>query len=115
MSARKSRLIVVGVVLLALGLRYALATEGALPGATRLHEIIRSMSAPANDAAHWNDLATAMSRISEGVPLRYVGAAAEYAFDEFGAAQHAIFDTWTVAGKSLVDTGTYFATCPRGL
>jgi len=47
--------------------------------------------------------------------VRYVGAAAEYEFDVYGAAQHSVFDTWTIADDGFVETGTFEPFCPQAL
>jgi neutral amino acid transport system substrate-binding protein len=102
-----------GVVLLAMGLQYARATTGALPSsAIDLHQIILDLNAPGRDAASWADLGTAMARLGAGQKVRYVGAAAEYDFDQYGAAQYTIMDGWTINGTEFVDLGPVSADCP---
>jgi ABC-type branched-subunit amino acid transport system substrate-binding protein len=99
------------VALLAIGLQYGLATTGELPVPSELHRLIRELNNPANLPAYWYDLKTTLSGLAHGTASRFVGAGAEYEFDEWGEARHAIFDTWTVRGQSFVDTGSYYAHC----
>jgi neutral amino acid transport system substrate-binding protein len=100
------------VVLLAMGMQYSMATQGAIPAAQGLQQQILALNAPANDPGYWSDLKGAMSSLAQGKALRYIGAGAEYRFDQFGAAQYDVFDTWTVHEQSFIDTGAYSATCP---
>jgi ABC-type branched-subunit amino acid transport system substrate-binding protein len=99
------------VVLLALGLNYASTVQQEPVSVPRLQQIIRANNVPASAAATWWDLPTAMEQSRQGIPLRYVGAAAEYAFDQFGAAQFFVFDTWTVRNNAFVDAQPYYANC----
>jgi ABC-type branched-subunit amino acid transport system substrate-binding protein len=99
------------IVLLAMGMQYSTAVQGAIPSAQGLERQILALNAPTNDPGHWYDLKTAMSSLAGGKALRYVGAGAEYRFDAFGAAQYTIFDTWTVHGQSFTNTGAYYAQC----
>ena len=106
-----SRLYYDAVVLLAMGMQYAVATTGKIPSAPELHRLILQLNDSGNPPAHWYDLETAFATIESGERLRFVGSGAEYSFDRYGAAQHVVFDTWTVAGQSFVDTGSYYASC----
>jgi len=106
-----SRLYYDAVVLLAMGMRYAVATTGSIPSAPALHRLILQLNAPENRPAHWDDLEQAFTALQSGEKLRFVGSGAEYSFDRYGAAEHVVFDTWTVAGQSFVDTGSYYASC----
>lgn len=103
------------VVLLAMGLQYSLGQSGDMPTAAELQGFIRSINREESEPASWLALPEALERLSAGTPVRYVGAAAEYSFDEFGAARHVIFDTWRIEGRSFVDTGPLSASCPRHL
>ncbi|HEY0466063.1 MAG TPA: ABC transporter substrate-binding protein, partial [Polyangiaceae bacterium] len=106
-----SRLYYDAVVLLALGMRYAVATTGSVPSAAELHRLILQLNDAANQPASWHDLKSAFAALESGEKLRFIGSGAEYGFDRYGAAQHVIFDTWTVAAQSFVDTGSYYASC----
>lgn len=106
-----SRLYYDAVVLLAMGMRYAVATTGKVPAAPELHRIILQLNDAANPPARWDELEAAFSELASGKKLRFIGAGAEYSFDRYGAAQHVVFDTWTVAAQSFVDTGSYYAKC----
>jgi ABC-type branched-subunit amino acid transport system substrate-binding protein len=106
-----SRLYYDAVVLLAMGMRYAVATNGKVPSAPELHRLILQLNDPGNKPARWYDLESAFSALANGEKLRFVGSGAEYRFDRYGAAQHVVFDTWTVSGQSFVDTGSYYASC----
>ncbi len=86
-----------GVVLIAMGLVYAKATRGEIPSSGyELKQIIRELNSPAHESASWRDLKTAMAKLRAGIPLRYIGAAAEYEFDERGANWHHFMQTWTI-------------------
>jgi len=98
------------VVLLAMGMRYAIATTGSIPAAPELHKLILQLNDASNPPAYWYDLKAAFAALESG-QRRFVGSGAEYSFDRYGAAQHAIFDTWTVQAQSFVDTGSYYASC----
>ncbi|HET7541420.1 MAG TPA: ABC transporter substrate-binding protein [Polyangiaceae bacterium] len=106
-----SRLYYDAVLLLAMGMRYAVATSGKIPSAPELHDLIVDLNDGDDPPAHWSDLKSAFSALDEGQQLRLVGAGAEYNFDIYGAAQHVVFDTWTVSGQSFIDTGSYYAKC----
>ncbi|HYQ04674.1 MAG TPA: penicillin-binding protein activator [Polyangiaceae bacterium] len=99
------------VVLLAMGMRYAVATTGKIPAAPELHRLILQLNDDANPPARWYDLDAAFSDLGSGKKLRFIGSGAEYSFDRYGAAQHVVFDTWTVSAQSFVDTGSYYASC----
>jgi len=101
------------VVLLAMGLQHGLAHEGQILSSTALQKRVRDLNAATNPAARWDQLATAMPTLAAGNAVRYVGAAAEYAFDDYGAALHPIMDTWTVDGSGFVDAGPIKSDCPR--
>ncbi|WP_437578761.1 ABC transporter substrate-binding protein [Sorangium sp. So ce887] len=104
-----------GVVLTAMGLTYAHAKSGTIPSSGReLHKIIRELNSPDNEAASWRDLGAAMTKLRAGVPLRYVGAAAEYDFDEYGANRHSFMQRWTVDGDAFVDLAPIAARCLAG-
>ncbi|WP_438007537.1 ABC transporter substrate-binding protein [Sorangium sp. So ce321] len=104
-----------GVVLIAMGLAYAQATSGALPSsAYELKNILRELSSPDHEAASWRDLGAAMAKLRAGSPVRYVGAAAEYEFDEYGANQHDFMQTWTVDGDAFVDLAPVPVPCEPG-
>ncbi|XXT21017.1 ABC transporter substrate-binding protein [Sorangium sp. So ce429] len=104
-----------GVVLIAMGLAYAHAKSGAIPtSGHELHEIIRELNDPAHEAASWRDLPAAMTKLRAGIPLRYVGAAAEYEFDGYGANRHYFMQLWTVDGDALVDLAPVAVSCFGG-
>jgi neutral amino acid transport system substrate-binding protein len=103
------------VVLLALGLEYALARDGKLPSPTRLRAYLRELGESESETGSWTDLGRSLERLRAGTKLRYVGAAAEYRFDEYGEAEHAIFDVWRVSKKSFTESGSLTARCPRAL
>jgi len=99
------------VILLAMGMQYASGTSGSIPAAPKLHQQIRDLNKPENPPGYWYDLKAVMADLASGKAHRFVGSGAEYEFDRYGAAQHVIFDTWTVAGQAFVDTGSYYASC----
>lgn len=101
------------VVLLAMGLQYGLAKEGVIPSTQHLQRYIRGMGNANNEQVSWQQLEQAMAELSSGSRVGLAGAAAEYRFDEYGAAKHVVFDTWTANGQSFQDTGTFFADCPK--
>jgi neutral amino acid transport system substrate-binding protein len=104
-----------GVVLIAMGLTYAHAKSGRIPtSGHELHKIIRELNSPDNEAASWRDLGAAMTKLRAGVPLRYVGAAAEYEFDEYGANRHSFMQRWTVDGDAFVDLAPIAVRCLAG-
>ncbi|WP_437962529.1 ABC transporter substrate-binding protein (plasmid) [Sorangium sp. So ce119] len=101
-----------GVVLIAMGLAYAQATSGTVPSSGHeLRKIIRDLNSPDNEAASWRDLSSAMARLRAGIPLRYVGAAAEYEFDGYGASVHHFMQKWTIDGDRFVDLAPVAVTC----
>ncbi|WP_437816013.1 ABC transporter substrate-binding protein [Sorangium sp. So ce1078] len=101
-----------GVVLIAMGLTYAQATSGKIPSSGHeLQKIIRELNSPDHEAASWRDLDTAMTRLRAGVPLRYVGAAAEYDFDRYGANRHYFMQQWTIDGGAFVDLAHVSVNC----
>ncbi|WP_433932826.1 ABC transporter substrate-binding protein [Sorangium cellulosum] len=101
-----------GIVLIAMGLAYAQATTGAIPESGRaLQGIIRALNRPENEAASWRDLRAAMTGVRAGMPLRYVGAAAEYEFDGYGENKHHVMQRWTVEGDTFVDLAPVSVTC----
>ena len=61
----------------------------------------------------WNELETVFETLAEGTPVRYVGAAAEYEFDQYGAAVHQLFDTWRVKDVSYLAEETLQVRCVR--
>jgi ABC-type branched-subunit amino acid transport system substrate-binding protein len=103
------------VVLLALGLSKGLSDTGELPDLKQLHADIRSLGEPEAEPVRWDDLRGALTEVRLGAPVRYVGAAAEYRFDRYGAAQHTVFDHWEVSSDDFVETGTFEAICPATL
>ncbi|MGE5787513.1 MAG: ABC transporter substrate-binding protein [Myxococcales bacterium] len=100
------------VVLLASALQFAVATQGSIPGSKELHRIIRNLNQTTNEPGYWYDLPSAMKSLAAGHPVRYVGAAAEYEFNEFGVAQHRTFDSWTIRNNAFLEQGAYYASCP---
>jgi ABC-type branched-subunit amino acid transport system substrate-binding protein len=106
-----ARLYYDAVLLLAMGMRYAIATTGTIPTAPVLHKLILQLNDAKNPAARWYELESAFVAIKNGERLRFIGSGAEYSFDRYGAAQHVVFDTWTVAAQSFVETGSYYASC----
>jgi len=101
------------VVLLAMGLQFSMASGVPAPTAPALQATILRINAPSAQAVGWQDLPSALSRLRAGTPSRYVGAAAEYVFDEFGAAKHVVFDSWAINHQQFVSTGPIEASCPR--
>jgi neutral amino acid transport system substrate-binding protein len=101
------------VVLLALGLNKGLAEEGELPTTRELQADIRELGNPSAQPVRWNNLREPLTEVRLGTDVRYVGAAAEYAFDAYGAAQQTVFDTWTIANDGFVVTGTFEPVCPQ--
>jgi neutral amino acid transport system substrate-binding protein len=101
------------VVLLALGLNKGLAKDGALPSTQALHAHIRELGNSVSSPVRWNNLREPFTEVRLGSDVRYVGAAAEYDFDVYGAAQHTVFDTWTIANDGFVVTGTFEPICPQ--
>ncbi|WP_437480185.1 ABC transporter substrate-binding protein [Sorangium sp. So ce1014] len=101
-----------GVVLIAMGLVYAQATTGEIPtSGAALKNILRELNSPDHGAASWRDLKDAMPRLRAGVPLRYVGAAAEYDFDSYGTNRHHFMQKWTIDGNAFVDLAHVPVTC----
>ncbi|WP_437757657.1 ABC transporter substrate-binding protein [Sorangium sp. So ce1389] len=101
-----------GVVLIAMGLVYAQATSGAIPSSGHeLRKIIRGLNSPDHEAASWRDLKAAMARLRAGTRQRYVGAAAEYEFDMYGANTHYFMQKWTIDGGEFVDVDPVPVTC----
>jgi neutral amino acid transport system substrate-binding protein len=101
------------VVLIAMGLEYSLAHSEVMPSAQALQQTIRSLAMPDAAAARWSDLKLALDLLRGGSRTRYVGAAAEYDFDDYGAARYVVFDTWRVENQRFVDTGSLKADCPQ--
>jgi neutral amino acid transport system substrate-binding protein len=99
------------VVLLAMGMQYAQATRGSIPSSAQMHQLIRKLNRTSNERGYWFDLSSAMRQLAAGQTVRYVGAAAEYEFDDFGVAQHRAFDTWTIRQNSIVAQGVDYASC----
>ncbi|WP_438003752.1 ABC transporter substrate-binding protein [Sorangium sp. So ce321] len=101
-----------GVVLIAMGLVYAQATRGAIPlSGNELQGIIHELNSPDNEAASWRDMGAAMAKLRAGIPLRYVGAAAEYEFDEYGVNIHQFMQRWTIEGDAFVDLSPVSVAC----
>jgi ABC-type branched-subunit amino acid transport system substrate-binding protein len=94
------------IVLLALGLNKGLSEDGELPSVQELQGDIRALGDEKAQPVRWNSLREPMTEIRLGTDVRYVGAATEYVFDVYGAAQHEIFDTWTIVNDGFVETGT---------
>jgi neutral amino acid transport system substrate-binding protein len=103
------------IVLLALGLSKGLTDTGELPDLEQLHANIRALGDPAGGSVRWNDLRGPLIEVQLGADVRYVGAASEYVFDRYGAAQHIVFDHWEVSNDAFVETGTFEAICPATL
>jgi neutral amino acid transport system substrate-binding protein len=103
------------IVLLALGLNKGLHEEGVLPGTKSLQQDIREFGDPNSAPVRWNNLREPFNEVRLGADVRYVGAAAEYNFDVYGAAQQTVFDTWTIANDDFVVTGTFEPVCPQSL
>jgi neutral amino acid transport system substrate-binding protein len=103
------------IVLLAFGLQYSKATRGIIPEAPELRRVIRQLNQPSNPSGSWRQLSRAISQLANGEALRYVGAAKEYEFDEYGSARHRLFDTWTIRRNAFAEKGTYYAYCPPAL
>jgi ABC-type branched-subunit amino acid transport system substrate-binding protein len=99
------------VVLLAMGLQYAAAQHMPKPRAYQLHAAVREMTDQATKRGRWKDLRAVFKTLAEGKPLGYAGAAAEYEFDQFGAAKHVIFNNWHVGKQAYIDDGTLRAPC----
>jgi neutral amino acid transport system substrate-binding protein len=100
------------IVLLAFGMQYAAAKNGGtIPAAKQLHQIIRDLNKPENSSARWDDIPTALEQLASGKQLRFIGAAAEYEFNNFGLAEHVVFDMWTIHDQSFVAKGSYYAKC----
>ncbi|XYH93585.1 ABC transporter substrate-binding protein [Sorangium sp. So ce1128] len=101
-----------GVVLIAMGLVYAQATSGAIPvSGNELQKIVHELNSPDNEAASWRDMEAAMAKLRAGIPLRYVGAAAEYEFNEYGANIHHFMQRWTIDGDAFVDRTPVSVAC----
>ncbi len=103
------------VVLLALGLSKGLSETGQLPDVQQLQDNIRALGDPDAEPVRWNNLRGPLTEVRLGTDVRYVGAAAEYVFDRYGAAQHTVFDHWEVSNDTFVETGTFEAICPSTL
>ncbi len=102
------------VVLLALGLQQSAVADGKFPSAHALRDQIRALGDPEAKPVRWSELRTPLSEIQLGTAVRYVGAGAEYQFNEYGTAQHSVFDTWAVGNDSFIDTGSIRAICTHG-
>ncbi|WP_437735528.1 ABC transporter substrate-binding protein [Sorangium sp. So ce1335] len=101
-----------GVVLIAMGLVYAQATGKTMPlSGHELQNIIRELNEPENEPASWRDLKAAMERLRAGTRLRYVGAAAEYQFDQYGANVHYFMQRWTIEDHEFVDQAPVPVNC----
>ncbi|KYF77738.1 branched-chain amino acid ABC transporter substrate-binding protein [Sorangium cellulosum] len=102
-----------GAVLIAMGLVYAQAMGKEMPlSGYELQKIIRDLNSPENDTASWRDLSAAMAKLRAGTRLRYVGAAAEYEFDDYGASIHHFMQRWTIEEHAFVDRAPIALTCP---
>lgn len=101
-----------GVVLIAMGLVYGYATTGQIiTSGHELRQKILELNDPKNDVALWWDLNTAMAKLRAGTPLRYVGAAAEYEFDAYGASRNHIMQRWVIEGDQFRDLDPFDAKC----
>jgi len=87
--------------------------SGDLPRARQLRDYIRELGDPDSQPARWGDLGGTFTEIKLGTDVRYVGAAAEYKFDSYGAAQHVVFDTWTISDDRFLDNGSLRAECKQ--
>jgi neutral amino acid transport system substrate-binding protein len=101
------------VVLLAMGLELAAAQGDLDPKPSELQKLIVEMTNTASVRGRWNDLGAVFGSLSEGTPVAYVGAAAEYEFDMYGAAVHQLFDTWRVKDVDYVAEETLQVRCVR--
>jgi neutral amino acid transport system substrate-binding protein len=99
------------LVLLALGLTKGQSEAGVLPSTRALHTNIRALGQVDAQAVRWDDLRGPLAKVRSGDAVHYVGAAAEYEFDVYGAAKHTVFDTWAIENDGFVDTGTVKAIC----
>jgi ABC-type branched-subunit amino acid transport system substrate-binding protein len=99
------------VVLLALGLQAGLTADGVLPQAHQLRDYIRKLGEPDAQPVRWGDLRGPMTEVRLGTAVRYVGAGAEYQFDGYGAAEHSVYDTWSISDDAFIDTGSIRAVC----
>ena len=99
------------VLLIAMGLNYAAAKGDDSPSAAELHARILEMTNDAEARGRWNDLEASFEQLAQGTPLSFVGAAAEYEFDRYGAAEHLIFDAWSVSDQRYVEQGTFQTEC----
>ncbi len=100
-------------VLLAFGLTRALADGDERPTAVRLRNSIRDLGHQEDQPVHWDDLSGALTDVAAGGAVHYVGAAVEYHFDRYGAAEHMIFDTWSIQNEGFRDTGSLKAVCTK--
>jgi neutral amino acid transport system substrate-binding protein len=103
------------VVLIAMGLERSLAGgSGNLPTASALQQNIRTLATADATDAPWFDLKSAFALVDAGNPVQYVGAAAEYDFDQYGAAiNYEVFDTWRIQNQQFVATDPLQASCPQ--
>ncbi len=101
------------VILLAMGLQYSAAQGHPEPTTDELHTQVLSMTKQASRLGRWDELEDVMGVLGQGEPLRYAGAAAEYDFDQFGAAKHLVFDAWRIEHQAYVSEGTLQARCLR--
>lgn len=86
------------VILLALGLEVAEAEGVHQPRPRELLEFIAEDKEGAKEVP-WDQLEEALERAENREPLRYVGAAGEYMFDDRGQNIRTIIDTWVVNGE----------------
>jgi len=102
------------VVLVAMGLQLSPASAAALPTAAALQQTIRTMATADATQTRWSNLKLAFDLLGAGTHVRYVGAAAEYDFDKYGAAtNYEIFDTWRIESQQFVSTVPLQASCPQ--
>jgi ABC-type branched-subunit amino acid transport system substrate-binding protein len=99
------------VVLIAMGLQYAAAQHMPKPRAYQLQAAVLEMTEQPTKQGRWRDLRSVFATLAEGKPLGYAGAAAEYEFDQFGAAEHVVFNSWHVEEGVFTDDGTFRARC----
>jgi neutral amino acid transport system substrate-binding protein len=100
------------LVLLALALNKGTVEDDTRPGVRGVHDDIRELGDAEGVPMRWTDLRAPFSEVRLGTQVRYIGAAAEYEFDVYGAAKHTVFDTWAIDKDGFVDTGTVKAVCP---
>lgn len=101
------------VILLAMGLERVAADGVDEPTSSELHDAILELSSSASERTSWRELPAAMDALRAGEAVALAGAAAEYDFDQFGAAKHLVFDTWRVRRQTYISDGRLQARCLR--